>query len=132
MEAGSPLRVVGVFPEPTSYRGPLFDLIAARPDVDLRIAYAARTVAGRTWDVEILHPHVFLSGFRLPGARRILRHEYPITPGVVRILERQHPDVVVVSGWSTFGAQVAIAWCRLKRVPYVLVVESHDHDPRLA
>jgi glycosyltransferase involved in cell wall biosynthesis len=40
--------------------------------------------------------------------------------------------VVVVSGWSTFGAQVAIAWCRLKRVPYVLVVESHDHDPRVA
>jgi glycosyltransferase involved in cell wall biosynthesis len=126
------LKVVGVFPEPTSYRAPLFDLIAGRPDVDLLVAYAARAVAGRTWDVEILHPHVFLSGFRLPGASTILRHEYPVTPGVLRILERQRPDVVVVSGWSTFGAQAAIAWCRVKRVPYVLVVESHDHDPRLA
>jgi glycosyltransferase involved in cell wall biosynthesis len=38
----------------------------------------------------------------------------------------------VISGWSTFGAQAAIGWCRVRRVPYVLVVESHDHDPRLA
>jgi glycosyltransferase involved in cell wall biosynthesis len=121
-----------VFPEPTSYRAPLFDLIAARSDVDLLITYAARAVAGRTWDVEIRHPHVFLSGFRLPGARRILRHDYPITPGILRLLERQHPDVVVVSGWSTFGAQAAIAWGRVRRVPYIVVVESHDHDPRLA
>jgi glycosyltransferase involved in cell wall biosynthesis len=121
-----------VFPEPTSYRAPLFDLIAARPGIDLFIAYAAQTVAGRTWDVTIGHPHVFLRGFTVPGASRILRHDYPITPGVLRVLNRQRPDVVVVSGWSTFGAQAAIAWCRLRRVPYVLVVESHDHDPRRA
>jgi glycosyltransferase involved in cell wall biosynthesis len=38
--------------------------------------------------------------------------------------------VVVVSGWSTFAAQAAIAWCRVKDVPYVLVVESHDEGPR--
>ena len=41
-------------------------------------------------------------------------------------------DCVVVSGWSTFASQAAIVWCRLCRVPYVLVVESHDHDPRRA
>ncbi len=40
------------------------------------------------------------------------------------------PSVVVVSGWSTFAAQAAIAWCGLKDVPYVLVVESHDEGPR--
>ena len=37
---------------------------------------------------------------------------------------------MVVSGWSTFAAQAAIAWSRLKDVPYVLVVESHDEGPR--
>jgi glycosyltransferase involved in cell wall biosynthesis len=126
------IHIVGVFPEPTSYRAPLFDIIAARADIDLLIAYAAQTVAGRTWEVDIRHPHVFLSGFRLPGALKVLRHEYPITPGIVGILEHNRPDVVVVSGWSTFGAQAAIIWCRVRRVPYVLVVESHDYVPRRA
>jgi glycosyltransferase involved in cell wall biosynthesis len=37
---------------------------------------------------------------------------------------------VVVSGWSTFASQAAIAWCRLRRVPYVLLVESNDRDER--
>jgi glycosyltransferase involved in cell wall biosynthesis len=37
---------------------------------------------------------------------------------------------VVVSGWSTFASQGAIAWCRAHRIPYVLLVESHDLDPR--
>jgi glycosyltransferase involved in cell wall biosynthesis len=126
------MHIVGVFPEPTSYRAPLFDIIAARADIDLLIAYAAQTVAGRTWEVDIRHPHVLLSGFRLPGALKVLRHEYPITPGIVGILEHNRPDVVVVSGWSTFGAQAAIIWCRVRRVPYVLVVESHDYVPRRA
>ena len=130
LEAGRPLKVVGVFPEPTSYRAPLFDLIAARPGIDLFVVYVARAVAGRTWDVQVSHPHAFLSGFALPGARRVLRHDYPVTPSIFTVLERRRPDLVVVSGWSTFGAQAAIVWCRVRRVPYILVVESHDHDPR--
>ena len=39
-------------------------------------------------------------------------------------------NAVVVSGWSTFASQAALAWCRARRVPYVLIVESHDEGPR--
>ncbi len=53
-----------------------------------------------------------------------------MTPGVARALAVARPEVVVVSGWSTFAAQAAILWSRLRRVPYVLVVESHDEGPR--
>src|SRR5918992_3828194 len=123
-------RVVVVSPEPTPYRSPLFDRIAARPDLDLTVVYAARTVAARTWSVKPRHRAQFLAGVRLPGVRRLLRHDYPITPGVARALRRAQPDVVVVSGWSTFASQRAIAWCRRHRVPYVLLVESHDLGPR--
>jgi glycosyltransferase involved in cell wall biosynthesis len=130
VEARRPLKVIGVFPEPTPYRAPLFDLIAGREDVDLLVLYAARTVARRTWDVPLRHAHAVLRGVRVPGLARILRHDYPVTPGVWRALGRARPDCVVVSGWSTFAAQAALAWCRLRRVPYVLVVESHDRDPR--
>jgi glycosyltransferase involved in cell wall biosynthesis len=50
----------------------------------------------------------------------------------VRALNASRPDVVVISGWSTFASQAAFAWCRARRVPFVLHVESHDLDPRPA
>jgi len=124
------LRVAVVSPEPTPYRSPLFDRVAARPEVDLTVIYAAQTVAGRTWSVEPRHRTVFLGGVRVPGLRRVLRHDYPVTPAIGRALRRTKPDVVLVSGWSTFASQAAIAWSRTRRVPYVLLVESHDLGPR--
>ena len=125
-----PIRVAAVFPEPTPYRAPLLDRVAALPEIDLTVVYAAGTVAGRTWRVEPKHRAVFLRGLRVPGAARVLHHDYPLTPGVVPALEDVRPDVVVVSGWSTFAAQAAIAWCRVREIPYILVVESHDEGPR--
>ncbi len=127
---GRATRVAAVFPEPTPYRAPLLDRVAALEEVDLTVVYAAETVAGRTWHVEPRHRAVFLRGARLPGAQAILHHDYHLTPGLPRALADARPDVVVVSGWSTFAAQAAIAWCRVRRVPYVLVVESHDEGPR--
>jgi glycosyltransferase involved in cell wall biosynthesis len=126
------IRVTVVSPEPTPYRAPLFDRIAARDEVELTVLYAARTVADRSWGVTLRHRHTFLRGLRVPGARRLLRHDYPLTVGVVGALRESRPDVVVVSGWSTFAAQAAVAWCRGRRLPYVLHVESHDLDPRPA
>ena len=124
------MRVAFVSPEPTPYRAPLLDRVAARPDVELTVIYAAQTVASRGWEVEIDHPAVFLSGTNVPGARAVLRHDYPVTPGVLGVLVDARPDVVVVSGWSTFASQASLAWCRLRHVPYVLLVESHDTGPK--
>src|SRR5262249_41042790 len=75
---------------------------------------------------------LFPRGVRVPGASRILRHDYPITPGIFRALSDARPDVVVSGSWSTFAPQAAIAWARVRRVPYLLIVESHDEGPRPA
>jgi glycosyltransferase involved in cell wall biosynthesis len=124
------LRVTVVSPEPTPYRASLFDMLAERPELDLTVVYAATTVAGRPWSVEPRHRSVFLRGVSLPGARRLIRHDYPVTAGVIRALQGTQPDVVVVSGWSTFAAQAAITWSRAHRIPYVIHVESHDLERR--
>ncbi len=126
----APTRVTVVSPEPTPYRSPLLDLVAARPEVDLTVIYAARTVAGRTWSVEPHHTSRFLRGVAVPGLERVFHHDYPVTPGIFGALRHARPDVVVVSGWSTFASQAAIAWCRARGVPYLLLVESHDIGPR--
>lgn len=123
-------RVAVVSPEPTPYRAPLFDRIAERDDIELTVIYAAHSVASRTWRVEPHHRAVFLRGVRIPGARTLVRHDYPVTPGVFRALGEAQPDVAVASGWSTFASQAAIAWARARGIPYVLLVESHDAGPR--
>ena len=125
-----PVRVAVVSPEPTPYRSPLFDRVAARAEVELTVIYAAGTVARREWDVTPKHRAVFLRGVRVPGARRLLRHDYPVTPGIVHALDDARPDVVVVSGWSIFASQAAVAWCRAHRLPYLLLVSSHDRGTR--
>lgn len=124
------IRTVAVFPEPTPYRTPVFDAIADTDDIDLTVVYAARTVAGRTWDAAGRHRAVFLNGVRLPGAARLLRHDYPITPRIWPLLTAIAPRCVVASGWSTFASQAAIGWARIHHVPYVLVVESNDIGAR--
>lgn len=129
-EPTAPLRVVVVQPEPTPYRSPLFDRIAARDDIDLTVIYAAETVADRDWTVEHEHDSVFLRGVRIPGARPLIRHDYPVTPGIVGSLRRLRPDVVVVTGWSMFASQAAIAWARRNGIPYLLLVSSHDSGPK--
>lgn len=123
-------RVAFVSPEPTPYRSPLLDRVAAVDGIDLTVIYAASTVAGRTWQVVPLHRAVFLDGLKLPGMRSLLRHDYPVTPGIWRALRQARPDCVVVSGWSTYASQAAIGWCRARRVPYLLLVESHDAGPK--
>jgi glycosyltransferase involved in cell wall biosynthesis len=128
--SASPIRVVLVSPEPTPYRAPLLDRVAARPEVELFVVYASQTVAGREWRVVLDHPHVVLDGVRLPLPRSLLAHDYAVDPAVWRVLGRRRPDVVVASGWSTFASQAAIVWARRHRVPYLVVSESHEQEPR--
>jgi glycosyltransferase involved in cell wall biosynthesis len=130
LDPGRHFRVAVVSPEPTPYRSPLFDRVGSQPGLDLTVIYAAATVADRTWSVRPRHQTEFLSGRQLPGLHGLLRHDYPVTPGVGRALTRIGPDVVVISGWSTYASQAAVLWARRHRVPYILLVESHDLGPR--
>jgi hypothetical protein len=73
------VRVAAVFPEPTPYRAPLLDRVAAQPEIDLTVVYAADTVAGaRGASSRSTRPSS--SRVRDPGAQRILHHDYPVTP----------------------------------------------------
>jgi len=129
-ERNEPVRVAIVLPEPTPYRTGMLDRLAERPELDLTVVYAARAVQQRAWEVHLRHHAVFVGGRRVPGAARILRHDYPLSVGVFHVLRESRPEVVVVSGWSTFAAQAAGAWCRRHRVPYALLVESNERDAR--
>ncbi len=40
-------------------------------------------------------------------------------PGVIGALRRSRPDLVVVAGYSSLTAQVAMRWLRWNRIPWV-------------
>ena len=124
----APIRVAVVAGEPTPYRVPHLRALAARPELDVTVFYAAPTVQRRTWALE--HEEaVFLSGPQLPLSR-VLHHDYALTPGIWRRLDRGRFDLVVVGGWSLMATQLAIAWCRTHRVPYALMSDNHLLEPR--
>jgi len=124
----TPIRVALVTGEPTPYRIPQLRALAERPELDLTVFYAAPTVQRRTWLLE--HDEaVYLSGPQLPLAR-ILHHDYALTPGIWRRLERGRFDLVVVGGWSLMATQLAIVWCRIRGVPYFLISDNHLLEPR--
>jgi glycosyltransferase involved in cell wall biosynthesis len=122
------LRVAFVLGEPTPYRIPHLRALAAREELDITVVYAAATVQRRTWQVEHAEA-VYLSGPMLPLSR-VLHHDYALTPGIWRLLARGGFDLVVVGGWSLMATQLAILWCRLRRVPYLLMSDNHLLEPR--
>ena len=128
--ADAPVRVTFVLPEPTPYRTALLDEAADRPELTLTAIYAASSVQRRTWATDARHRAVVLGGWRVPGAYKVLRHDYPVSLDVFRALADSDPEIVVVSGWSTFASQAAVAWCRHRRIPYVLLVESNERGAR--
>jgi glycosyltransferase involved in cell wall biosynthesis len=123
------IRVGYIAGEPNPSRAPHLDRIAAHPDIDLTVIYAASTVHRREWTLELAHDPVILRGLSLP-AMRLLHHDYPLTPQIWSLLERERFDVLVIGGWSLLATQLAILWARLHRVPYLLISENHFREDR--
>jgi glycosyltransferase involved in cell wall biosynthesis len=98
----APTRVAAVLAEPIARRAPLLHRLGALPEIELRVLTAGRR--RRT--------------------RRLAERAYESTLGVRRALSSLSPDVVLAEGWSSLASQTAIAWSRLARVPYVLLVDE--------
>jgi hypothetical protein len=121
-----PVRMLGVFPEPSRDTTPLLDAIAEAGSVDLNVLYAAdapaATAAASTQSPR--HVYWFPRSARIAQLDRILGRRYPITWTIWHSFYFLRPDCMLIWGWSTFATQAAIAWCVARRVPYLLVVDQ--------
>lgn len=126
-------RVLVLSEIPTPYRLPLYRRIAERGEVELEVVFCAETQPDRPWSIgEELGsvPHRILRG--LPITRRSSRNTfvYEVNPGILPLLVRGRFDLLVIGGYAVFAEQVAIAYARATRKPYMLHVESHLGKPR--
>jgi glycosyltransferase involved in cell wall biosynthesis len=110
---------------PAPYRIPLFNALARR--VDLRVLFLRGRNPDRPYELhldEIRFEHRVLSGTDLTVRDRWL----VLNGGVSRSLHGS--DAVVLGGWNQPAFWEALAWCRVRRVPSILWVESTGRDRR--
>jgi glycosyltransferase involved in cell wall biosynthesis len=112
---------------PAPFRIPLFDALAAQPDVDLRVLFLAADDPRRSY------PRLeqrFASEI-LPGRDFSTRGRWTVVNvGVLGRLRRFRPDVVLVGGWNQPAFWQAAVWARAAQRPLVVWVESTARDER--
>jgi glycosyltransferase involved in cell wall biosynthesis len=111
------------------YRIPLFNELATRDGIDLRVVLLSRTDPRR--DYPFYERELRFDWRILPGVelRRGLRWVV-FSRGIGRELGRLRPDVLIVGGWVQPAFWQAILWARRTRVPLALWVESTARDER--
>jgi hypothetical protein len=122
------IRLLGVFPGPSRETTLLLDSLAEHEDVDLDVVYPATTPVAGGASMELpRHMHWFARSARIPLLDRAFGRDYPVTWTIWHSFYFLRPDCMLISGWSTFPAQAAIAWCIARQVPYLLLLDEREH-----
>jgi hypothetical protein len=131
LPVAGPVRLLGIFPEPSKETTPILDALAEAGSVDLNVLYAAEAPAALAASTHPLrHVYWFPRAARVAQLDRLLGRPYPITWTIWHSFYFLRPDCMIIWGWSTFASQAAIAWCVARRVPYLLLVDQHaGHIP---
>jgi len=105
------------------YRIPLFNYISLQKDIKFKVVALAELEDNRNWkvkkdyikfDYEILPGwHSFIWGKK----REVAIH---INKGIIKVLRRYNPDVVVTSGYDSLAYWQAFLYCKAHRKKYIL------------
>ena len=122
------MRVALLTEIPAPFRIPLFNALA--DEVDLRVLFLAAQDPRRTHyalhEEEWRFDSRVLRGRELrPGGRWTV-----LSRGVWRELRRFRPDAVAVGGWNQPAFWQALAYARVRRIPFLVWIESTLRDAR--
>lgn len=113
---------------PAPFRIPLFNAVADR--LQFRALFLARTDPRRA-HYELHEDEWRFEGRVLPGRELQVGGRWVVlSRGLRRELSRFRPDVVGVGGWNQPAFWQALAWCKVRRRPLVVWVESTARDAR--
>lgn len=114
---------------PAPFRIPLFNELAARPEVDLHVLFLSEQDPKRPYPA---YTSEFAFAWSLLGGPELVRGGRWIvfSRRVRRTLRSLRPDVVVIGGWNQPAFWQAALYARLRHVPLVAWVESTARDAR--
>ncbi len=125
--ASHPSRILVISEIPTPYRLPLYQRLAAAPEIELEVVFCSRAEPDRPWELSLgleALPHRILRGVSPAIRTRKNTFVYALNPGAVPLVARSRHDAIVVGGYSIFAEQVAMAMARARGIPYLLHSES--------
>lgn len=100
---------------PSPYRVEFFSELGK--SCDLTVLYERKKASYRneTWmpDKSDSFKSVFLKGV-------ILRKDTPLNLGIIKYLDKKLYDIIVIGGYSTPTGMLAIEYCKLKKIPFIL------------
>ena len=112
------------------YRIPVFNALAQRPELDLRVIFLSENDPTlRQWRVykdEIKFKYEVLPSWR----RRLGRYNLLLNRGMRSALNRIQPDVLLCGGYNYLASWTAAYWAKAHRVPFLLWSESTALDRR--
>jgi glycosyltransferase involved in cell wall biosynthesis len=112
------------------YRIPVFNALAGRREIDLHVVFLSENDATlRQWRVykdEIEFQFEVLPSWR----HRFGRYNVLLNRGVLSVLNKIRPDVVLCGGYSYLASWESAGWARVHRVPLLLWSESTALDRR--
>jgi len=112
------------------YRIPVFNALAAHPEINLHVIFLAETDPGlRQWPVyksEIQFSYEVLPSWRT----RVGKYNVLLNKGVNAALKRARPDALVCGGYNYAASWKALRWSKRSGVPLLLWMESTAHDLR--
>ena len=121
------VRLLGVYGRLSTETTPVLDALARAGDVDLVVLYASRGIVPERTP---RHAHWIPRSVRFSRIDRALGREYPVTWAIWRSFRAHRPDCMIIQGCSTFATQSALAWCLVRRVPFLLLVDGDGPEAR--
>jgi glycosyltransferase involved in cell wall biosynthesis len=130
-------RVAVIASHVIQYQDPFFRLLAADPEIDLTVIYGSRAGlevyrdedmgTSLRWDIELLagYRSEFLRNFGFSDGYTRL-----INPGVVmKIMSGRFDAVILMLGWGSITALLAMAACRATGTPIMMFGDSSYPPP---
>lgn len=110
------MRVTFLTIMPSPYNLDLFAAMEADQRLSLRVLYMEMAAPDTHWgEVPLPASAEILRG----GAQQFGGGRIHWNSGVIRALHHSQPDVAVVAGYSSLTAQMAMAWLRWRRIPWI-------------
>jgi glycosyltransferase involved in cell wall biosynthesis len=134
MSPDRPIRVLLVASHPIQYFAPLFHRYAADPALDVTVAYCSmESVEGGldpefgtrvAWDVPLLDGYRWIAVPNRSPRPALASFRGQMNPGLWRMVRDGAYDAVVVFGYRTSSAWIAISAARSLNIPYAIVTDA--------
>jgi glycosyltransferase involved in cell wall biosynthesis len=133
----APVRLAIVVSHPIQHFVSFYRAIAALQGVDLKVIYGSRKGlkpyfdtemnATLSWKMDLLsgYSHLFL-----PGAHDATDRDHVDDPALAAALDAYDPDAVLIYGYRHGISLRALAWCRRKHVPAIMIADSEGRQKR--